>query len=329
MAEITPVTLLTGFLGAGKTTLLNRLLRDRRLARSAVLVNEFGEAGIDHFLVEKIDNTTVLLNAGCICCSVRGDLVRALRTMLPRARRDEITHVLIETSGLADPVPVLTTLMRDPAISASYRLNGVITVVDAVNGPANLDAYPEARRQVAVADRIAVSKTDLADPAPLLSRLRSLNPAAPLIEVQGDSTDLTGLLDVGSFAASGRNNKFARWQEADDSHDHDAGFDSVCLSWDEPLDWSALSAALARLTGAHGDSLLRIKGILWLQGEAKPFALHAAGHLVHPPTPLQRWPDDADQRSRLVFVTAGVPRSVILDSLSLVGPMAAQSAGAI
>ncbi len=329
MAEITPVTLLTGFLGAGKTTLLNRLLRDKRLARSAVLVNEFGEAGIDHFLVEKIDNATVLLNGGCVCCSVRGDLARALRTMLPRARRDEITHVLIETSGLADPVPILTTLMRDPAISASYRVQGVITVVDAVNGLHNLDAYPEARRQVAVADRIAVSKTDLADPAPLLSRLRGLNPVAQVIEVHARSDDLASLLDAGPFAVPGRNNKFARWQEADDRHDHDAGFDSVCLSWDEPLDWSALSAALARLAGAHGDGLLRIKGILWLQGEAKPFALHAAGHLVHPPTPLQRWPDDADRCSRLVFITAGVPRSVILDSLASVRPMAAQSVGAI
>jgi G3E family GTPase len=328
MAEITPVTVLTGFLGAGKTTLLNRLLRDKRLARSAVLVNEFGEAGIDHFLVEKIDNATVLLNGGCVCCSVRGDLVRALRTMLPRARRDAITHVLIETSGLADPVPVLTTLMRDPAISASYRLQGVITVVDAVNGPANLDAYPEARRQVAVADRIAVSKTDLADTAPLLSRLHKLNPVAPLIEVHERSDDLAGLLDAGPFAVSGRNKEFARRLGADDGHDHDTGFDSVCLSWDEPLDWSALSVALASLTGAHSDSLLRIKGILWLQGEAKPCVLHAAGHLVHPPTPLQRWPDDADRCSRLVFITAGLPRSVILDSLASLAPMTAQSAGA-
>jgi len=328
MAEITPVTLLTGFLGSGKTTLLNRLLRDQRLARSAVLVNEFGETGIDHFLVEKIDNATVLLNAGCVCCSVRGDLARALRTMLPRARRDEITHVLIETSGLADPVPILTTLMRDPAISASYSLSSVITVVDAVNGPRNLDAYAEARRQVAVADRVVVSKTDLADPASLRSRLHQLNPTAPLIELSGRSDELDGLLDAGPFAVPGRNHKFAGWQQADDGHAHHPDLDSICLSWDQPLNWPALSAALAKLTAMHGGNLLRIKGILWLQGEARPFALHAAGHLVHAPDPLPRWPDDEDRASRLVFIVAGLPRSTIIDGLASIPPTTVQWAGA-
>jgi G3E family GTPase len=328
MAEMTPVTLLTGFLGAGKTTLLNRMLRDPRLARSAVLVNEFGEAGIDHLLVEKIDNTTVLLNAGCVCCSVRGDLVRALRTMLPRARRDEITHVLIETSGLADPVPVLTTLMRDPAVSASYGLQDVITVVDAVNGLANLEAYPEARRQVAVADRIAVSKIDMANPAPLRCRLRQLNPRTPLIELTGQTADLAELLGAGRFDVAARKNPIARRWEAGDAHDHSADFDSFCLSWDKPLEWPALSAALTRLTGAHGERLLRIKGIVWLQGKEQPFALHAAGHLIHPPTPLQQWPDDTDHRTRLVFITERLPRSVIADGLASVCPKAEQSAGA-
>ena len=328
MAEITPVTLLTGFLGAGKTTLLNRLLRDQRFARAAVLVNEFGEAGIDHFLVEKIDNASVLLNAGCVCCSVRGDLTRALRAMLPRARRDEITHVLIETSGLADPVPVLTTLMRDPAISASFRLQSVITVVDAVNGPHNLDAYPEARRQVAVADRIVLSKTDLADSVLLRSRLHLLNPSARLIERRGEPDELDGLLDCGSLAMRPNREKVTRWQEADDGHAHHAGLDSVCLSWDQKLNWSALSAGLTKLTTAYGANLLRIKGIIWLQGEDKPSALHAAGHLVHPPVPLQSWPDEADHRSRLVFIAADLPRSAIAEALASILPEAVQSADA-
>ena len=174
MAESTPVTVLTGFLGAGKTTLLNHLLRQPELGRAAVLVNEFGQIGLDHLLVEKIDESTVLLNAGCLCCTVRGDLSRALRDMLPRARRDEIARVVIETTGLADPVPILATLMTDPVAATAYRLDGIVTVIDAVNGAAHLDTQEEAVRQVAVADRIIVSKVDLADP------VTPEAPAAPL-----------------------------------------------------------------------------------------------------------------------------------------------------
>src|ERR1700744_5741940 len=183
MGESTPVTVLTGFLGAGKTTLLNYLLRQKELAGTAVLVNEFGEIGLDHLLVEKLDENTVLLNAGCLCCTVRGDLARALRDMLPRARRDEISRIVIETTGLADPAPILATLMSDPVGASAYRLDGIVTVVDAGNGPAHLDAQREAVRQVAVADRLVIRKADLADPAPLRERLLALNPGAPAAEV--------------------------------------------------------------------------------------------------------------------------------------------------
>ncbi len=182
MAETTPVTVLTGFLGAGKTTLLNHLLRQPALARTAVLVNEFGEIGLDHLLVEKLDDSIVLLNAGCLCCTVRGDLARVLREMLPRARRDEISRIIIETTGLADPVPILATLMTDPVAAAAYRLDGIVTVVDAVNGAAHLDEQAEAVRQVAVADRLIISKADLADTAALRERLTALNPGAPVAE---------------------------------------------------------------------------------------------------------------------------------------------------
>ena len=233
MAEITPVTLLTGFLGAGKTTLLNHLLRHPALARTAVLVNEFGAIGIDHRLVEAISDTTVLLNGGCLCCTIRGDLIRALREMLPRARRDAITRIVIETTGLADPAPILTTLMRDPAVAAAYRLDGVITVVDAVNGPHHLDTHQAARRQVAVADRMVLSKTDLADPAPVRRRLRALNPAAPVIEARDGAVDPGALFGAGPFDAAGRIADVRRWLAADDPHHHDADFDAVCLAWDE------------------------------------------------------------------------------------------------
>src|SRR3954447_9193974 len=170
MAESTPVTVLTGFLGAGKTTLLNYMLRQPALAGTAVLVNEFGEIGLDHLLVEKLDENTVLLNAGCLCCTVRGDLVRALTDLLPRIEAGEVRRVMIETTGLADPAPILATLMSDPVAARRYRLDGIVTVVDAVNAMAQLDAQPEAVRQVAVADRLVLSKTDLTDPAELRER---------------------------------------------------------------------------------------------------------------------------------------------------------------
>src|ERR1700685_2180733 len=178
MAETTPVTVLTGFLGAGKTTVLNHLLRQPELARTAVLVNEFGEIGIDHLLVEKLDDSTVLLNAGCLCCTVRGDLARVLREMLPRARRDEISRIVIETTGLADPVPILATLMTDPVAASAYRLPQDAAGRDAATAAAHLDTQGESVRQVSVADRIIISKADLADPAPLRDRLHALNPGA-------------------------------------------------------------------------------------------------------------------------------------------------------
>ena len=219
MAELTPITVLTGFLGAGKTTLLNHLLKQPALAGTAVLVNEFGEIGLDHLLVRKLDADTVLLNAGCLCCTVRGDLARALRDLLPRARRDEIRRVVIETTGLADPAPILATLLSDPVAASAYRLDGVVTVVDAVNGGAHLDAQPEAVRQVAVADRIVLSKTDLADTAGLRHRLRQLNPGAPVVAARlGCST--RWLLHAGLFDAGGKGRDVKAWLDANTAAEH-------------------------------------------------------------------------------------------------------------
>lgn len=211
MAETTPVTVLTGFLGAGKTTVLNHLLRQPELARTAVLVNEFGEIGIDHLLVEKLDENTVLLNAGCLCCTVRGDLVRTLREMLPRARRDEISRIIIETTGLAEPAPILATLMTDPAVASAYRLDGVVTVIDAVAGETNLAERAEAVRQIAVADRIVLTKTDLADPDPLLRRIDALNPGAPVIVARNGAVDPAAILNAGLFNPGSKIPDVAGW----------------------------------------------------------------------------------------------------------------------
>ena len=327
MAESTPVTVLTGFLGAGKTTLLNHLLRQPELARAAVLVNEFGEIGLDHLLVEKIDESTVLLNAGCLCCTVRGDLSRALRDMLPRARRDEISRVVIETTGLADPVPILATLMTDPVAAAAYRLDGIVTVIDAVNGAAHLDTQEEAVRQVAVADRIIISKTDLADPTSLRVRLRHLNPGAPIAQGRVDAAfilgaglfdpaskapDVKGWLDAAAFSTAHDHQGSGHLHDA---NRHDSRISAFCVTLDQPLDWQGLALWLETLIASRGGNLLRVKGILNLKGHDRPVALHAVRHLMHPPVKLAAWPDGDSRASRLVFITRDLSRAVIEDGL--------------
>ena len=327
MAEATPVTLLTGFLGAGKTTLLNHLLRQPELARTAVLVNEFGDIGLDHLLVEKLDDTTVLLNAGCLCCTVRGDLVRVLREMLPRARRDEISRIVIETTGLADPVPILATLMTDPVAASAYRLDGIVTVVDAVNGATHLDTQEEAVRQVAVADRIVISKAELSDPAWLRDRLRALNPAAPITAVSHGAIDPAFILHAGLFDPASKIPNVAGWlnaaafESAGDQHHHhdpnhpDARIGVYCLTFEDPLDWPELATSLEMLVASRGENLLRVKGILNLKGRDRPVAIHAVRHLMHQPVQLAAWPEGDKRTSRIIFITRDLRLAVIEDAL--------------
>jgi G3E family GTPase len=327
MAETTPVTVLTGFLGAGKTTLLNHLLGQPELARTAVLVNEFGEIGLDHLLVEKLDDSTVLLNAGCLCCTVRGDLARVLREMLPRARRGDISRIVIETTGLADPVPILATLMTDPVAASAYRLDGIVTVVDAVNGMTHLDTQDEAVRQVAVADRIVISKADLADPAPLRERLPALNPGAPVAEVAHGKVDPAFILHAGMFDPAAKIPDVASWLNAaafdvaadhhhhHDPNRHDARISAFCVTLDQPLDWQGVAMWLEMLIASRGEHLLRVKGILNLKGRDRPVAIHAVRHLMHPPVQLSAWPHDDPRTSRIVFITRDLPRAVIENGL--------------
>lgn len=331
MAEFTPVTVVTGFLGAGKTTLLNHLLRLPGLARSVVLVNEFGEIGLDHLLMEKLDADTVLLNTGCLCCTVRGDLTRVLRQLLPRARRDEIDRVIIETTGLADPAPILATLLRDPVAVGAYRLDGIVTVVDAVNGMAQLDAQPEAVHQVAVADRIVLSKTDLADRSDhfardLRARLRRLNPGAVVVDAAFGPTriepafDLAGLLGTGTFNAATKDPSVQMWlnQATRDGHDHthdsnrhDARIGTFAFTFTDPVAWQDIKLALEGLAAVHGENLLRIKGILNLEGAARPVAIHGVQHLLHEPVILAHWADADQPSSWLVFITRDLTRESV------------------
>lgn len=342
--DAVPVTVLTGFLGAGKTTLLRTLLARPEGARIAVLINEFGEIGLDHLLVEHVADDLVLLASGCLCCTVRGDLVAALGRLATRRAAGELAfeRVIIETTGLADPAPILHTLMGDPSILSSYRLDGIVTVVDAVNGWATLDAQPEAVKQAAVADRLVLSKTDLAaasSVARLRSRLAALNPAAPILEARQGEIDPAAILNAGLFDPSRKAPDVVGWlraeayaaQEADHHHGgehadhhhhhhdpnrHDDRIRAFCLTFDRPLPWQGLATWLEMMVTVRGESLLRIKGVLDLIGHDRPVAIHGVQHLFHPPAALPAWPEGERRRSRLVFIVRDLDRAVIEEGLN-------------
>jgi G3E family GTPase len=318
-----PVTLLTGFLGAGKTTLLNRLLRAPEMAGTAVLINEFGEIGLDHLLVERLDEDTVLLAAGCLCCTIRGDLSRALRDLAQRAQpiARPLSRVVIETTGLADPAPILQTLMSDPLLLRDYRLDGVVTLVDAVHGMATLDDQPEALRQAAVADRLVITKTDLADPAPLRERLAALNPMAPILMGEVPAAQL---INAGPFSADGKLPQITDWIAAAGHHHHhhhhdvnrhDARIRALCLRFEAPLPWEGLASYLEMMAMTQGQHMLRMKAVLNLKGQRGPVVMHGVQHSFHPPCMLESWPAGDDRSSRLVFILRDLEPRVVEDGL--------------
>ncbi|HLH49997.1 MAG TPA: GTP-binding protein [Roseiarcus sp.] len=310
-ADLTPVTLLTGFLGSGKTTLLRRLLADPALRDTAVIINEFGEIGIDHHLVEKLDDQMVLLSSGCLCCTVRGELAATLRDLHSRRARGLaplFRRVAIESTGLADPFPVLSTLSADPVLRHHFMAAGVATTVDAVNGLAQLGAHIESVRQAAAADVIVLTKTDLAAPAAvsrLSGKLRAINPAAPLLHGVEEPLDPNAIL-------SPRHGGFRATAEPAAAHSDVQAFSIVV---DEPIAWAAFGVWLTMLLNRHGRNILRVKGILALQGEERPVAVHGVQHLVHAPTHLDRWPD-GDRRSRLVFIVEKLDPELIRRSFA-------------
>lgn len=320
-----PVNVLTGFLGSGKTTLLQRMLAAPELSRTAVLINEFGEVGLDHLLVQRVDETMVLLQSGCICCSIRGDLSGAMRDLLGRRASGEIAdfdRVVIETTGLADPGPILATLLREPVIRHQYRLGNVIATVDAVNADLHLTQNPEGIKQVAAADRLLVTKTDLAQAGQIHAvrdLLGRLNPSAEVMDV-ADALDIERLLSAPTGARSAP--LYVQIEDDADGETPDAArlkrhgdqIASFSLVLDEPLDWTAFGIWLSLLLNRHGNEVLRVKGILRIEGSAAPVFINAVQHIVHPPTHLERWPTE-DQRSRLVFITRGMDHERMKRSL--------------
>ncbi|MDP6788453.1 MAG: GTP-binding protein [Rhodospirillales bacterium] len=324
-----PVTVLTGFLGSGKTTLLNHLLGHPAMEETAVLINEFGDVGLDHLLVEQVSEDVVLLNSGCVCCTVRGDLIDSLRELFIKRVRAEVPQfrrVLIETTGLADPAPVIHTLMNDPVIAERYRMDGIVTTVDAVLGDGQLDSHEESLKQAAVADRIVMTKTDLAqdDAVAVLSRrLGQINPGATVIAAEHGRVEPDSLLDSGLYNPKTKAPDVSRWlndeayaKRHDHHHDvnrHDARIGSFCITATEPIPWPGFVTFLEALLGTHGENVLRVKGVLNIAGEDRPVAVHGVQHVFHPPTALPAWTGD-DRRSRLVFITRDIGRKAIEDT---------------
>ena len=326
-----PTAVLTGFLGAGKTSLLNTLLKDPLLANACVVINEFGEVGIDHLLVEKSDDNIIELAAGCLCCTIRGDLINTLADLL--ARRDAGTikafdRIVIETTGLADPAPVLHALMRDPQLLARLRLEGVITVVDGVNGLDTLDAHPEAVKQVAVADRIVLTKLDLLSGLEgedkmfaIIGRLRKLNPTARLLTTHRGEANAERLFSMGLFDPSRKTPNVQGWLNDEalakphrHHHDvsrHDAHIRSYSLRETNAISPQALELFFELLANFHGANLLRMKGLIKVSDDPlRPLAVHGVQHVFHPPVRLPSWPD-GQAETRLVFIVKDIEKEQI------------------
>lgn len=346
-----PVSILTGFLGAGKTTLLNRLLKDPDLSDTAVIINEFGDVSLDHLLVESSGDGVIELADGCLCCTVRGELVDTLADLMDRMQTGKIRplkRVVIETTGLADPAPVMQSVMGHPTLQQSYRLDGMVTVVDAVNGLSTLDYHVEAVKQVAVADRLVLTKATLASPetvAMLKARLAELNPRAPVLDGDLEETGRSSLFACGLYDPATKIADVGRWLQDEAKHDHDAhdaheghhdhghhahdhhghhhhhdtnrhGDDirSFSIVHDKPISTMALDMFVDLIRSAHGEKLLRMKAIVCTaERPERPLVLHGVQQIFHPPERLAAWPDPADRRTRMVLITKGLEESFVRD----------------
>ncbi len=357
----TPITILTGFLGSGKTTLLNRALRDPAMANTAVVINEFGEMSLDHALAAESDDTIMVLENGCLCCTVFGDLVTTLNNLYHAREAGEIPrfdHVVIETSGLADPAPLIQAFLSDPTLAGLYRIGTVVATVDAVNGPETLDNHVESVRQVALAEHILITKLDLIDKAEakaaeaaLTQRLRRLNPAAKISRIDDPSFNIGGLLraeglDPGDTKADARAWLNAAAYEQHDGHQHDHDGDhahdddhdhhhlhdrdiaSFCFVRENPIPREALRLLLDALQQNLGPNLLRVKGIVHVAEEPdRPAVIQGAQQLLHNLSWLERWPD-ADRRSKIVFITQGFDRAEVEDMIAVLDRVATRTAAA-
>jgi G3E family GTPase len=346
MTDLIPVSVLTGFLGSGKTTLLNSLLKDPMLANACVVINEFGEVGLDHLLVEKADENIVELSSGCLCCTIRGDLIDTLNSLIDKRAAGALKsfdRIVIETTGLADPAPVLHALMRDDQLLRRVKLEGVITVVDGFNGMATLDAHIEAVKQVAVADRIVLTKLDMLEGKvgedmlfAIIARLRKLNPSARLLTTHRGEATAERLFNTGLYDAAKKSMDVQSWlsiegveraEKAAHSHQHhhdhghhhhhhdvsrhDAAIRSFAFRDQRAISPQGLELFFELLTSYHGPNLLRMKGIIHVTDDpARPLAVHGVQHVLHPPVRLSAWPDDT-RETKLVFIVKDIEKAAI------------------
>ncbi|MBB3542639.1 MULTISPECIES: GTP-binding protein [unclassified Rhizobium] len=344
-----PVTILTGFLGAGKSTLLNRILKDSAMKDAAVIINEFGDVGIDHLLVESSGDAIIELSDGCLCCTVRGELVDTLANLMDAVqtgRVKPVKRVVIETTGLADPAPVMQAIMGNPVIATNFDLDGIVTVVDAVNGSQTLDNHEEAVKQAAVADRLVLSKRAMASPEGLLAlekRLYALNPRAALMDADSVEAGQASLLVNGLYDPASKIADVGRWLRDEDAHAHhhdhhhhgagghhhhhghdhqdphdvnrhDASIRSFSIVEDKPIDPMALDMFIDLLRSAHGEKLLRMKAIVAVSDRPdRPLVLHGVQSIFHPPSRLPAWPDPEDRRTRMVLITKDLPEAFVKD----------------
>ena len=340
-----PVTLLTGFLGSGKSTLLTKILKDTRFGETAVVVNEFGEIGLDGFLVEHSDDQIMEMTSGCLCCTIRGDIRETLLDLHARRERGEIRpfkRLVIETTGLADPAPVIHTLMSNPRLDRRYMLGGIVTTIDALHAETTLETHSECVKQAAVSDRIVITKSDLmSDPfsvkdlETLKGKLQNMNPGAIVLDVHDPKFDLANLFDTSLYDPETKTIDVRKWLSAEadtDAYDHDHGHHhghhhdhddphditrhgtdirAFTLTLDKPVSIETIGSALEALTATQGANLLRLKGIVnTVERPELPLVLHGVQHVFHDPIWLEEWPDD-DRRTRLVFITHLIERATL------------------
>lgn len=316
-----PITVVTGFLGSGKTTLLSNVLKNDRYQNTAVIINEYGEAGLDHRLIRRIEEQTRLLNGGCVCCNMRDDLINELKTLLneKETRQMDMERVVIETTGLADPAPILFSILMDPILTNRFYIDSVVCCLDAVNGELHLDKHPESVKQIISADTIIVTKTDIVNNetlATLHQKLSSLNPAAKVYDTSH------GIIDADIVFSSGQTEleqKMERINTLQNSEivlpkTHDNGIHSMSILFYEPLDWTAFGLWMSMLLYTHGEKIMRIKGMIDV-GDNGPIVINGVQHIIHPPHHLNDWHNE-DKNSQIVFIMNDIEPQQILDSLT-------------
>ena len=324
-----PVTVITGFLGSGKTTLLSSILKKKEMQKTAVIINEFGEIGLDHALIEHTDENIVELQSGCICCTIQGDLNKTLIDLFDKMMNGKVSsfnRILIETTGLANPVPIIHTLMSSIELIRIYSLDGVITVVDSINGEKTLDLHEESLKQLALAEKIILSKTDIIDKdeiKSLIYRIKEINPVSQIIFSKFGNIPLEEIFGLGAYDPYKKSADVKNWLAAEkykdkkhhhhhDVNRHNENIRAFSMMSENPVNMIAFSFFRDMITAALGANLLRMKGIVNIAGEERPAVIHGVQHIFHPVQWLETWPDN-DRRTKLVFITQNIKKEQIED----------------